>query len=428
MRGLNLIDEAFVRNNGSRYTKEEVHAMIKSEERQRKERQITAATVVHSIHMQVPSPESSGGPPKVCLTGGVQPGPVSAAHMNELSGHGAGTKRSLFDGDNAYKDGRGPKAVMASKDSNPQSSRAGGATTGLRKIVAKKQPKSQDATPQKRPRGRPPKGSNTNGIHVKKALAVDMPAVPAPAPTHSRVHASEIIDFTQPDKTQPVSNLPHPRNAEAIELPNGPDIGQPAIHKFWLHSSHRNGVSMADLEFGSSIRDNMINYLSELESRHRTTVSRIANTLSAPSFTDNTMSTEHAITLGLPTGFDMLPVLNKVRDLNYDGYTVYSSNGNGDLSGEPPPVRELSNAEAEIHATPFKGFGVSDPSAQPHWGLHRNGPKTKLLAQIHIDDLPDETQVTEESALLQWGMLQQAKNRESDDNWGADMNGKSTWH
>jgi hypothetical protein len=140
------------------------------------------------------------------------------------------------------------------------------------------------------------------------------------------------------------------------------------------------------------------------------------------------MSTEHAITLGLPTGFDMLPVLNKVRDLNYDGYTVYSSNGNGDLSGEPPPVRELSNAEAEIHATPFKGFGVSDPSAQPHWGLHRNGPKTKLLAQIHIDDLPDETQVTEESALLQWGMLQQAKNRESDDNWGADMNGKSTWH
>jgi hypothetical protein len=428
MRGPNLIDEAFVRNNGSRYKKEEVHAMIKSEERKRKERQITAATVAHSIQMQVPSPESSGGTPKASLTGGVQPGPVSIAHMNELSGHGAGTKRSLSDGDSAYKDGRGPKAVMTSKDSNSQSSRAGGAATGLRKIVAKKQPKSQDATPQKRPRGRPPKGSNTNGTHVKQVLTIDAPAVPAPAPAHSRVHASEIIDLTQPDKTRLVSNVPHLKNAEAIKLQNGLDIGQPTVHQPWLHSCHRNGVSMADLEFGSSIRDNMINYLSELDSRRRTTVSRVASTPSAPYSTDNTMSTEHAISLGLPTGFDMLPVLNKDRDPNYDGYAVYSSNDNGDFSGEPLPARELSNADAEILATPFKGFGMPDPSAQPHWGLHRNGPKTKLFAQIHMDDQTDETKVTEESALLQWGMLQQAKNHESDDNWGADMNGKSTWH
>jgi hypothetical protein len=122
---------------------------------------------------------------------------------------------------------------------------------------------------------------------------------------------------------------------------------------------------MADVELGSSIHDNMVNYLSELESHRRITVSRLANTPSTPLFTDNAMSTEHAIALDLPSGFDMLPIIDKVKDPNYADFATYTFDGDSDCPGVPLPAKEISDADAEVLTAPSKGSGMPESSPPP---------------------------------------------------------------
>ncbi|KAG9193466.1 hypothetical protein G6011_03501 [Alternaria panax] len=404
MRGRNVPDEGVFDKNGKPWTKEQMHTLIGFQKQQHKERLVNAEVAPDRTQMQVLSPESSGDVPKASQIDGEHPGSVSASHMNKLSSQSAGRKRCFPDSVDAYKDSRSPKATIFSKGYDGQNRRnaaqrvfkprttasgaekentVGAGAVPVRKVTTTKQQQSQDVTAQKRPRGRPRKSSNTN----------DAPTAPNLLKSLSKAHAPDIIDLTESEDIWPFSSFPRPETVEAEKVPNKVDISDPTVHQRSLHSPHRGGVSMADLEVGSSIHDNMVDYLSELESHHRITVNSIASTPLSPLFTDNTMDTDHASALGLPTGFDMVPVINKVRCPDYDVCAAYQ-----------------------------------EPELSPHPSMHTDHAWTRPWEQTPPADLPDDLHMSEELALFEWGMQQQAKNRESAERWGADTYGESTWN
>jgi hypothetical protein len=332
----------------------------------------------------------------------------TAAHTNQSSSRGVGTKRSLPDGDN---EARASKVAKISKASGPHpSSISRAAKVPVQKAAATKQVKSQDATIPKKPRGRPRKIPETNETPAKQVLTTNPPAVPTPPSSQSQPDARELVDLTEPEQIQPLLYTPPPSLADPSS-PHAEEVIERSPEHQLHHHSHQSGVAMTDLETGLTIQDSMTNYLSELESHRRSSVKRISESPTIPLFTDNTMNTAHAEALGLPTHFSMESIRKKVKDPTYDGYAPAADNNDVVPSQLAHKTQEYSlEAGEKLTAAITEFLQTTKQSAQPD-GESANDPP-----------------ITEEHAQLQWEMLNQTATRGNDECWGADFHGMSTWN
>lgn len=211
---------------------------------------------------------------------------------------------------------------------------------------------SQPATEQqpKKPRG-----------HPRKTL-------PTPTPGAA---AKEVVDLTQAEQTAPHAEV-------AIKQHVAPPL---------VPQSQHMGVTMADIENGPATQEFMTNYLYELDSRRRATVQHIARSPHVPLYTDNTMDTDHAKALGLPTYFSMVAVQKKVKDPNYDMPFPTLGHDNG---GPSEALRREFRLESPVTDT------VEDADEQ----RLRSG----LTSYLASKQAEKEAQVSEESAELLWQM------------------------
>ncbi|KAI4949421.1 hypothetical protein J4E91_005160 [Alternaria rosae] len=212
---------------------------------------------------------------------------------------------------------------------------------------------SQPATEQqpKKPRG-----------HPRKAL-------PTPTPGTA---AKEVVDLTQAEQTAPRAEV-------AIKQ----HVAQPPVPQ-----SRHMGVTMADIENGPATQEFMTNYLYELDSRRQATVQRIARSPHVPLYTDNTMDTDHAKALGLPTHFSMAAVKKKVMDPNYDMSLPSLGHNNG---GSSEATRE---GESKVDSA------VTDNTESPD----EQRLTSELTSYLASKQAEEEAQMSEQSAELLWQM------------------------
>lgn len=208
-----------------------------------------------------------------------------------------------------------------------------------------------------------------------------------PASTLGQVKTLEIIDLTGSDerkrkaKSPCIESIPKRRKvaitapSSSRSIPSAKDI---------FYRANMCGVNMAQLEYNSteSLKKSWQIHQQDIHATRSKLCHSAAQTNPAHSeiFSSdpfpNTIPTEHAKALGLPTPFDFKKTRCKIQSPTYD-YS-YSGNNSGELPPACPLATELCTRDPDGSLSAPEELGVSEEMAKLQWELLQVNDSTDM--------------------------------------------------